>query len=144
MSYTTLTLAFAATLAACNVTPTVAKATARPRDAESTSADVTDADRKSLKDGQTVLAQGITLQPREPMFTTLQSVSMLPSCRPPVVSLTFDCSGSCIDVVFNSTTGEREIDQVILNSLFFWRASGPKIESLKAGEKARVTLRLLL
>jgi hypothetical protein len=137
-------LAFAVTLAACTATSTVAKATDKPKDAESTSLNVTDADRKSLKDGQTVVAQGITLLPREPRFTTLQTVSLLPNCRPPVVSLTFDRSGSCVDVVLNSTTGEEEIDKVIRNSLFFWRASGAKIDSLKTGEKARVTLRLML
>ena len=41
-------------------------------------------------------------------------------------------------------TGDPEIDGVIKNSLFFWRAAGKKIDSLKEGEKVRVTLRLLL
>jgi len=91
-----------------------------------------------------VAAQGVQLKPRQPQFTTLQIVSLLPGCRPPVVSLTFDRTGKCIDVFFNLSSGDSEIDGVIRNSLFFWRAAGKKIEQLKDGEKVRVTLQLLL
>jgi hypothetical protein len=114
------------------------------KDLESPATSLTEVDPKLWKNGRLVAAQGITLKPREPRFTTLQAVSQLPSCRPPVVSLTFDRTGSCVDVFFNLPTGDPEIDGVIKNSLFFWRAAGKKIDSLKEGEKVRVTLRLLL
>ena len=114
------------------------------KDLESPATSLTEVDPKLWKNGRLVAAQGITLKPREPRFTTLQTVSQLPSCRPPVVSLTFDRTGSCVDVFFNLPTGDPEIDGVIKNSLFFWRAAGKKIDSLKEGEKVRVTLRLLL
>jgi hypothetical protein len=114
------------------------------KDLESPATSLTEVDPKLWKNGRLVAAQGITLKPREPRFTTLQTVSQLPNCRPPVVSLTFDRTGSCIDVFFNLPTGDPEIDGVIKNSLFFWRAAGKKIDSLKEGEKVRVTLRLLL
>ncbi|MFM7799119.1 MAG: hypothetical protein ACKPBA_09085 [Planctomycetota bacterium] len=113
-------------------------------DLESPATSVTAVDAKLWKNGRLVAAQGVQLKPRQPQFTTLQIVSLLPGCRPPVVSLTFDRTGKCIDVFFNLSSGDSEIDGVIRNSLFFWRAAGKKIEQLKDGEKVRVTLQLLL
>lgn len=113
-------------------------------DLESPATSVTQVDAKLWKNGRLVAAQGIQLKPRQPQFTTLQLVSLLPGCRPPVVSLTFDGTGKCVDVFFNLSSGDSEIDGVIRNSLFFWRAAGKKIDALKDGEKVRVTLQLLL
>lgn len=113
-------------------------------DLESPATSVISVDPKLWKNGRLVAAQGIQLKPRQPQFTTLQLVSNLPSCRPPLVSLTFDKTGKCVDVFFNQSSGDAEIDGVIRNSLFFWRAAGRKIEQLKGDEKVRVTLHLLL
>lgn len=113
-------------------------------DLESPATSITQVDAKLWKNGRLVAAQGIQLKPRQPQFTTLQIVSLLPGCRPPVVSLTFDRTGKCVDVFFNLSSGDSEIDGVIRNSLFFWRAAGRKIEQLKDDEKVRVTLQLLL
>ena len=113
-------------------------------DLESPATSVTQVDAKLWKNGRLVAAQGIQLKPRQPQFTTLQLVSLLPGCRPPVVSLTFDRTGKCVDVFFNLSSGDSEIDGVIRNSLFFWRAAGKKVDSLKNDEKVRVTLQLLL
>ena len=88
-------------------------------------------------------AQGVQLKPRKPQFTMLQQVSSLPNCRPPVVSLTFDGTGKCVDVFFNRSSGDSEIDGVLKNSLYFWRAAGKKIDDLKGTEKVRITLQLL-
>jgi hypothetical protein len=99
---------------------------------------------KQWRNGRLIAAVGVQLKPRQPQFTTLQMVSMLPQCQPPVVSLTFDREGKCVDVFFNRTSGDPEIDGVIRNSLFFWRATGRKIDELKGDEKVRVTLTLLL
>ena len=113
-------------------------------DLESPATSITNVDPRLWKNGRLVAAQGIQLKPRQPQFTTLQMVSMLPNCMPPVVSLTFDGSGKCVDVFFNRGSGDAEIDDVIRNSLFFWRAAGKRIDALKEGEKVRVTLQLLL
>lgn len=113
-------------------------------DLESPATSVISVDPKLWKNGRLVAAQGIQLKPRQPQFTTLQLVSNLPNCRPPLVSLTFDKTGKCVDVFFNQSSGDQEIDGVIRNSCFFWRAAGRKIEQLKGDEKVRVTLHLLL
>lgn len=113
-------------------------------DLESPATSVTQVDPKLWRNGRLVAAQGIQLKPRQPQFTSLQMVSMLPGCRPPVVSLTFDRTGKCLEVFFNRSSGDSEIDGVIRNSLFFWRAAGKKIDQLQEGEKVRVTLQLIL
>lgn len=99
---------------------------------------------RQWRNGRLIAAVGVQLKPRQPQFTTLQMVSMLPQCQPPVVSLTFDREGKCVDVFFNRSSGDPEIDGVIRNSLFFWRATGRKIDELTGDEKVRVTLTLLL
>jgi hypothetical protein len=113
-------------------------------DLESPATSVISVDPKLWKNGRLVAAQGIQLKPRQPQCTTLKLVSNLPNCRPPLVSLTFDKTGKCVDVFFNQSSGDQEIDGVIRNSCFFWRAAGRKIEQLKGDEKVRVTLHLLL
>jgi hypothetical protein len=113
-------------------------------DLESPATSIVNVPSKQWRNGRLVAAVGVQLKPRQPQFTTLQLVSMLPSCQPPVVSLTFDREGRCVDVFFNRTSGDPEIDGVIRNSLFFWRATGKKIDALQGDEKVRVTLQLLL
>lgn len=113
-------------------------------DLESPATSIVNVPSRQWRNGRLVAAVGVQLKPRQPQFTTLQLVSMLPSCQPPVVSLTFDREGRCVDVFFNRTSGDPEIDGVIRNSLFFWRATGKKIDALQGDEKVRVTLQLLL
>ena len=113
------------------------------KDLESPATSTTQVDPKLWKNGRLVAAQGVQLKPRKPQFTMLQQVSSLPNCRPPVVSLTFDSTGKCVDVFFNRSSGDSEIDGVLKNSLYFWRAAGKKIDDLKGTEKVRITLQLL-
>jgi formylglycine-generating enzyme required for sulfatase activity len=113
------------------------------KDHESSATSTTAVDPKLWKNGRLVTAQGVELKPRKPQFTMPQQVSSLPNCRPPVVSLTFDGTGKCIDVFFNRSSGDSEIDGVLKNSLYVWRAAGKKIEDLKGSERVRITLQLL-
>ena len=113
------------------------------KDRESPATSTTSVDPKLWKNGRLVTAQGVELKPRKPQFTMLQQVSSMPNCRPPVVSLTFDGTGKCIDVFFNRSSGDSEIDGVLKSSLYFWRAAGKKIDDLKGSERVRITLQLL-
>jgi hypothetical protein len=113
------------------------------KDRESSATSTTSVDPKLWKNGRLVTAQGVELKPRKPQFTMLQQVSSLPNCRPPVVSLTFDGTGKCVDVFFNRSSGDSEIDGVLKNSLYVWRAAGKKIDDLKGSERVRITLQLL-
>jgi phage terminase small subunit len=113
------------------------------KDRESPATSTTSVDPKLWKNGELVAAQGVQLKPRKPYFTMLQQVEILPNCRSPVVSLTFDGTGKCVDVFFNRSSGDSEIDGVLKNSLFHWSATGKKIDDLKGSEKVRVTLQLL-
>ena len=113
-------------------------------DLESAPTSVTKVDPRLWKNGRLVAARGIQLKPRTPQFTTLQMVSQLPSCRPPVVTLFFDRTGKCTKTIFNRSSGDPDIDSVIQNSLYFWRASGKQIDAIEPGKTVNVTLELLL
>ncbi len=113
-------------------------------DMESAATSLVQVDPRLWKNGRLITGQGVQVKPkRKPEFTMLQIVSRLPACGPPVVSMTFNARGRCIDVFFNRSSGDPEIDDVLRNAMLFWTAEGKKVEALKGDEKVRVTLQIL-
>jgi hypothetical protein len=113
-------------------------------DMESAATSLVQVDPKLWKNGRLITGQGVQIKPkRKPEFTMLQIVSRLPNCGPPVVSMTFNAKGRCVDVFFNRSSGDPEIDDVLRNAMLFWTAEGKKVDALKGDEKVRLTLQIL-
>ena len=68
------------------------------------------------------------------------------SARPgnPVVEISFPKSGKPKTAQLIKPTGNKNIDNAILNSLYGWRAKGKRLEELGENETITIRLRILL
>lgn len=113
---------------------------------ESESDPTSKTDPIEIRFGQTVAGDGIeivTRRPRQPVFSKLTRVVAWPTN--PVVAATFDASGTVVEVKIVKTSGFDDVDQPVLNMVYSWRATGPRLESLaKTDPNARFTLRFAI
>lgn len=85
--------------------------------------------------GQTVAGDGVeivTRRPREPLFTKLTRVIATP--ENPGVEATFDATGKVVDVKLVKSSGYAEVDEPVVNMVYTWRARGPKLAAMAAGD----------
>ncbi len=92
--------------------------------------------------GQPVAAQGLTLKPRKPVFTTWVRFTAAPAN--PAVSIRFGRDGVPVRAAIDLSSGDSRVDEAILNSLYRWRASGARLEELDEGGTIVVSLRIVL
>lgn len=97
--------------------------------------------------GKPAAGEGIEIIPRRPRWGA--TVSSLAWPRNPTVIIAFGRDGTARDVRFASdgkrvlNTGSEEVDRILLNAVYNWRAKGAKIESLaEEGAGSLFTIRV--
>ena len=94
------------------------------------------------RNGKPLAAKGLKVLTKRPYFDELTSVTTAPGS--PLASIEFDRTGKAVNCVLVESSGYRDVDQAILDSLFGWKAQGPQLEKLKPGETVKFKIRLLL
>ena len=95
-----------------------------------------------IKLGKPIAGHGLQIKPRRPSFTTLTMLTAAPGN--PLVEIRFPRSGRPVLAKILESSGDRRIDEAILNSLYRWRAQGKRLEGLGEGESIPIRLRIVL
>ncbi len=95
-----------------------------------------------IKLGKPIAGHGLQIKPRRPSFTTLTMLTAAPGN--PLVEIRFPRSGRPVLAQILESSGDRRVDEAILNSLYRWRAQGEQLEALGEGESIPVRLRIVL
>lgn len=95
-----------------------------------------------IKLGKPIAGHGLQIKPRRPSFTTLTMLTAAPGN--PLVEIRFPRSGRPVLAQILESSGDRRVDEAILNSLYRWRARGKQLESLGEGQSIPIRLRIVL
>ncbi len=95
-----------------------------------------------IKLGKPIAGHGLQIKPRRPSFTTLTMLTAAPGN--PLVEIRFPRSGRPVLAQILESSGDRRVDEAILNSLYRWRAQGKQLEALGEGQSIPVRLRIVL
>ena len=112
-----------------------------PGDRDSQATSVMHISPEQWKSGKPLAGEGIVLRPRRPSFTANQSVSNVAGNL--AADLVIDKSGKPINVEILLSTGSYSIDRTIESSLYRWRASGEKVETLMGDDTIRITINIM-
>lgn len=113
-----------------------------PSDLESDATSTIDVPFEEIRLGKPVAGHGLELKPRKPDFTLLELMSARP--RNPLIEISFPSSGIPKSAQLIEQTGNKNIDNAILNSLYAWRAKGKRLEELGEKETIKIRIRILL
>ena len=113
-----------------------------PSDMESDATSTIDVPFDKIKLGKPISSHGLELKPRRPEFTLLELMSARP--RNPLIEISFPSSGIPKSAQLIERTGNKNIDNAILNSLYAWRAKGKRLEELGENETVTIQIRILL
>lgn len=111
-------------------------------DRESDATSVVDVPPELWKRGRPLAARGVELQTRRPVLSTLTQISA--RFGSPLVEIKFNAEGRPVKATILVSSGDRRVDEPILDSLYRWRAKGQKLTELKKGETFDVKLRFML
>ncbi|MAJ47237.1 MAG: hypothetical protein CBC35_08280 [Planctomycetes bacterium TMED75] len=111
-------------------------------DKESDATSIVDVPPDLWKRGKPVAAQGVELQTKRPVINTLTQISA--RFGNPVVEIRFNAKGRPVQARILVSSGDRRLDEPILDSLYRWRAKGEKLAALKGDETFDVKLRFVL
>ncbi len=95
-----------------------------------------------IKLGKPIAGHGLQIKPRRPSFTTLTMLTAAPGN--PLVEIRFPRSGRPVLAQILESSGDRRVDEAILNSLYRWRAQGKQLEALGEGQSIPIRLRIVL
>ncbi len=95
-----------------------------------------------IKLGKPIAGHGLQIKPRRPSFTTLTMLTAAPGN--PLVEIRFPRSGRPVRAQILESSGDRRVDEAILNSLYRWRAQGEQLEALGEGQSIPIRLRIML
>ena len=95
-----------------------------------------------IKLGKPIAGHGLQIKPRRPSFTTLTMLTAAPGN--PLVEIRFPRSGRPVLAQILESSGDRRVDEAILNSLYRWRAQGKQLEALGEGKSIPIRLRIVL
>ena len=95
-----------------------------------------------IKLGKPIAGHGLQIKPRRPSFTTLTMLTAAPGN--PLVEIRFPHSGRPVLAKILESSGDRRVDEAILNSLYRWRAQGEQLEALGEGQSIPIRLRIML
>ena len=112
-------------------------------DKESEATSTIDVPREKWRQGKPLSAQGIDLKTRRPQIPDLKWFTLRPSAHPEV-EIAFLRTGKPAQATLMSSSGDRELDDYIRDSLYRWRASGKRIRELQGDETAVIRLKLLM
>ena len=110
-------------------------------DMESDATSRTEVTMEELKLGKPVVARGLELKPRKPVFTNLIRMTALPGN--PLCEIRFQSNGKPALARLLTTSGDSRVDDALLASLYRWRASGPELADLGEGETIDVQMRII-
>ena len=99
--------------------------------------------RREWLTGKPLAAAGLQLFPRKPKWTALQSVTG-GGGKNLLVRLEFGSAGKPLHAAIVRGSGNKRIDDVILASLYKWRAKGKPLAELEKGMRIPVQLELVL
>ena len=111
-------------------------------DRESDATSVVDVPPELWKRGRPLSAQGVELQTKRPFIDTLTQISA--RFGNPVVEIKFNSKGRPVSAKILVSSGDRRLDEPILDSLYRWRAKGEKLSELKGEDTFDVQLRFVL
>ena len=113
-----------------------------PSDMESDATSTIDVPFDKIRLGKPIAGHGLELKPRRPEFTLLELMSARPGN--PLIEISFPSSGIPKSAQLIKRTGNKNIDNAILNSLYGWRAKGKRLEELGDNETVTIQIRILL
>lgn len=119
-----------------------ATGTGMPSDKESDATSIVEVPRANWRNGKPLAARGLELTPRRPQFTTLMRVTSAPGN--PICLIQFGREGKPVSARLLRSTGDSQVDEVIFNSLYGWRASGQQLKTLRDDQTIDIVLRLIL
>ena len=111
-------------------------------DRESDATSIVDVPPDLWKRGRPLAAKGVELQTRRPVINTLTQISA--RFGSPVVEIQFNSKGKPVRCRILVSSGDRRLDEPILDSLYRWRAKGEKLSELKGDETFDIKLRFVL
>lgn len=111
-------------------------------DRESDPTSVIEVPEASWQNGRPLAANGITLRPVRPRFTTLSKLDGI--AQNPTGELVIGRDGVPQSARIVRTSGNRGVDDAIRAALFKWRASGTQLDRLKPGATVTIRLRLVM
>lgn len=95
--------------------------------------------KQRIRPGGVIAAEGIEIKTKAPRFSAIAKLTVPINPR---VAVTFDPSGEVIDAKFLRSTGYDNVDSPILNSLYQWKATGPRVEA--SDRPFTITINILL
>ena len=111
-------------------------------DRESDATSIVDVPPELWKRGKPLAAKGVELQTKRPVINTLTQITA--RFGNPVVEIKFNSKGRPVQARIVVSSGDRRLDEPILDSLYRWRAKGEKLSELKGDETFDVKLRFVL
>ena len=111
-------------------------------DKESDPTSVIEVPPDTWRAGKPLAAQGLELQTKRPFITELTLLTA--RYGHPLVEIQFGSDGKPKSAQILTSSGDKRIDDPILDSLYRWRAKGAKLKELKGDETANIRLRIVL
>lgn len=113
-----------------------------PSDMESDATSIIDVPFDKIRLGKPVAGYGLELKPVKPDFTLLELMSARP--ENPLIEISFPGSGIPRNAKLIEKTGNKNIDDAILSSLYRWRAKGKRLADLGENKTIKIQIRILL
>lgn len=112
-------------------------------DMESDATSRTEVTLTDLNVGKPLVAQGLELKPRKPVFTNLVRMTALPGN--PLCEIRFQKSGKPALARLLTSSGDARVDDALLASLYRWRAAGDPLAELEHDDDTiAVRIRIIL
>jgi outer membrane biosynthesis protein TonB len=92
--------------------------------------------------GKPLAAHGLELKTMRPVLTELTLLTA--RYGNPLVEIQFGRNGRPRNAKIIESSGDRRVDEPILDSLYRWRAKGKQLEALKGTETINIKLRIVL
>ncbi|MCA9291846.1 MAG: hypothetical protein KDA25_12010 [Phycisphaerales bacterium] len=111
-------------------------------DRDASASSVVEIPPEHWKEGKVVVGRGLDLKPSRPNYSPRSLLLGAPSN--PLCELQIRRDGRVAKARLMTSTGSREIDEAILNSLYRWTATGSTLELLEGDETHLVRIRMIL
>ncbi|UCD75269.1 MAG: hypothetical protein JSV91_15980 [Phycisphaerales bacterium] len=95
-----------------------------------------------IEAGKPLAARGLELKPRKPEFTHLILLTAAPGN--PLVEIRFASTGIPAFARIIQSSGDKRVDEFLLDSLYRWKAEGKPLTELKDKETIDVVIRIIL
>ncbi|MBM4112750.1 MAG: hypothetical protein FJ253_05155 [Phycisphaerae bacterium] len=96
------------------------------------------------RNGKPLAAKGLRILTRRPQMLPEYLAIQTSAGRNPVFELNFDNQGLVRNVVVLEGSGAPELDDRLVDCLYKWRARGERLSTVKAGDRLKFTMRMLV